>query len=452
MNNSLLLGVSIGESFAEFSLLSDSNPIAQKRIYLSRESLKASLAQFVSQNAKGPVSKAFVGLKAPRKLLDFRFSGAVAHITTDGFENWLEVCGNPAYPLTQKDLQFTLRERTLADGRIDTPLQKEELEAIAAKLELMNCKKVCLHLLHASINSTHQERAKKLLEEKGLEVFVPANEDIPNEVLRWNHNALNATLSGVFAELKADLFSGLEGNVDRDRIFFLNGEGKLTQNAGQEVSSLFAATSAMGLAHKNLNADILYLGLEQFVLISPTQWEHSWNSPWGAVGVRHLHCLSTGIQPTLGIHLNSFGRFDFNSQSECWEPGPMFLGRGQKMTLLDLWADNTKLAKLHGFEDRVSGHGVQRFKNSLLTLSKVSALRDNDIHHLTKELQSLGLQRLAMEIYLKRRQKKLTVMGPLAPVLANIFKKDPNTTLLEKDFCESEAIARLGAEAAKETP
>lgn len=127
----------------------------------------------------------------------------------------------------------------------------------------------------------------------------------------------------------------------------------------------------------------------------------------------------------------------------------MFLGRGQKMSLLDLWSDNNKLSKISGLEDRVSAQGIQRFKNALLTLSKISSLRDTDLHHLTKELQSLSVQRLAMESRLRRQTKKLKVTGPLAPLFANIFKKDPHTTIIEQEFCESESTALWGAQALK---
>ncbi|WP_374032290.1 hypothetical protein [Bdellovibrio bacteriovorus] len=129
----------------------------------------------------------------------------------------------------------------------------------------------------------------------------------------------------------------------------------------------------------------------------------------------------------------------------------MFLGRGQKMSLLDLWSENPKLSKLEGLEDRVSAQGIQRFKTSLLTLSKISTFKDNDFNHLTKELQSLSVQRLAVESFLQRDQQKLLVTGPLAALFANIFKKDPHTTVAADEFCESAATALWGMKALKES-
>ncbi|MGZ3794455.1 MAG: hydantoin utilization protein, partial [Bdellovibrio sp.] len=143
--------------------------------------------------------------------------------------------------------------------------------------------------------------------------------------------------------------------------------------------------------------------------------------------------------------------FDFTAHQEGWEPGPMFLGRGQKLSLLDLWAENNKLIHLPGLKDRFSAQGIQRFKNSLYALSKISSTKDTELDHLTKEMQSLTLQRLAIEALLHRESEKLIVTGPLANVFGNAFKKDANTTIDSQGFRESQATALFGFKALQET-
>ncbi|WP_374001431.1 hydantoinase/oxoprolinase N-terminal domain-containing protein [Bdellovibrio bacteriovorus] len=108
-----------------------------------------------------------------KKLLDHRLSGSVAHVSTEGVEHWLNICGSPEHTLTNKDLQFSVRERILADGQIELPLQTEEIEAIAAKVQLMDCKKVCLNFLHSATNPVHLELAKKNLPGKRPGGFCP---------------------------------------------------------------------------------------------------------------------------------------------------------------------------------------------------------------------------------------------------------------------------------------
>ena len=445
MQNRFLLGVSVGESFAEYCLLEGTQVIATKRAYLSRENLKNSLQQFISGHSDKKIQKAAVSLRVSEKLLDYHLNGAVAHITTEGFENWLDLHKCEYTSLTTTDLKFSLRERVQADGTVSTPLSMEELEAIAAKLEMVQTKKVALHLLHASINPSHETAAKNYLIEKGFEVFTPERTDNGDEVSRWRKNSLNATVAGLFSDLKKDITDALQGAVDSKDIHYLNSQGEFVQNIeSNAVSSLASAYSALALTQKKAERDVLYLGLESFVLISSKTWKAQWNGPWGSVENKHIAFRELAIQPTLEISLNDFQRFDFNSNTEGWEPGPMFLGRGQKATLIDLWAENPKLAKTDGLQDRIMPAGVQKFKNSMFALSKISRTREKELPGVAKELQSLAIQKVAMESLMFRENKEILVTGPLAELFGNGFKKDSKASVEADEFAQSHALAMLG--------
>lgn len=67
-----------------------------------------------------------------------------------------------------------------------------------------------------------------------------------------------------------------------------------------------------------------------------------------------------------------------------------------------------------------------------------------------KEMQSLSVQRIAMESRLRRQTKKLIVTGPLAPLFSNIFKKDPHTKVIPNEFSESNALIQVGIRKLKE--
>lgn len=450
MQNSFLLGISVGESFAEYSLLQDSKSIAHKRVYLSRENIKASLSQFVSAHADKKIDHAFVSLKIPRRLLDYHLSGPVGHVTTKGFENWLSLTDTDR-KVTHRDFLFPADERVLACGAIENAIKAEDLENIVLKLKEQNCKKVCLHFLHSDKNPANLNVAKDFFESKGLEVFIPAPTSEVTELERWNKNSLNATVMSVFQERQTEVTESLAAALSAEQIFFLDSSGNphsSAENIGLEGS--FAATTALGLAFgQTQKADILHLSLEAFTLITHDKWDNSWKSSYGSVALRHLKMQNLGIQPTLGVHLNIFNHFDFNSHVESWEPGPMFLGRGQKLTLLDLWSENTKLTQLEGIEEKFSAQGIQRSKNNLFALSKTSSLKNTDISQITKELQSLTLQRLALEAFLHRKSNKMIVTGPLASVFGNVFKKDPKTTIQADELGEAHATALWGAQALK---
>lgn len=445
MQKSFLLGISVGESFAEFALLSGDKAVALKRIYFSRDNLKTNLQQFLQENSASKPEKAFISLRLPKRLLDFRLSGPAAHLTTAGFEDWLNICGK-SLPLTEQSLVFPVQERLSANGEVVTALDIEHLREVSVKIKEAHCSKVCIHFLHANKNPVHEEQAKNFFLEQGFEVFTPASTD-DSEVLRWNKNSLNATVSGVLNERKEEIFAGLDGVVEKENIFLMNSEGHTTPHSSSHpIGDFFSASTAMALAYGAKNkSDILYLGLECFTFIYADEWNNTWQSPWGPVAAKHARMEELEIQPTACIGLNDFGHFDFENTVTGWEPGPMLLGRGQKPTLMDLWAENPKLQALESLQERVNATGVQRFKNALFAMSKISSMKDSDVPKLSKDLQSLSLQRLAMEAFLKRQTQKLLIMGPLASVFGNAFKKDKNAIVFTEEFHESMALALCGA-------
>lgn len=446
MQNRFLLGISVGESFAEYSLLSGDQPLAHKRIFLARENLKSSLQQFLEQHQDKTPEKVFISLRFSEKLLDQRFSGAIAQVTTDGFENWLNLRRDPKYSLSNKDLSFSVSERVRADGSIEKALDLTELEAIATKLQLVQCKKVCLHFLHSNSNPEHAVKAQAFFSEKGFDVFSPERTDNSDEVSRWNKNSLNAAISGVIEELQKDLKEALS-EIPPENIHYINSEGKFFAQDAKEnpLSSLFSLYTALAQNFATKEpTDILYLGLENFALISGSKWNRVWQSPWGETEVSHPWTTKLKLQPTSGLDLNIFERIDFAARNEGWEPGPMFLGRGQKLTLLDLWSESAKLAKVPGLEDRIATSGVQRFKNSLLALSKISKNHNNDQSHVIKDLQSLAMQRMALQSRLDRQSEKIIVTGPLAEIFGNAFKKDKKAKVVPQPFTDATATALLG--------
>ncbi len=446
MQNRFLLGISVGESFAEFSLLSGDEPLAHKRIFLARENLKSSLQQFLAEHHDKVPQKVFISLRFSEKLLDQRFSGAIAQVTTEGFENWLNLRREPKFSLNNKDLSFAVNERVRADGSVEKSLDIAELEAIATKLQLVQCKKICLYFLHSNTNPLHINTARSFFLEKGFEVFTPERTDNSDEVSRWNKNSLNAAISGVIEELQKDLAEALN-SIPSENIHYVSSEGKLFERDAKDnpLSSLFSLYTALAQTYATKDAsDILYLGLESFVLISGNKWNKIWQSPWGETEVSHPWVTKLKLQPTSGLDLNVFERVDFLSRNEGWEPGPMFLGRGQKLTLLDLWSENTKLAKVPGLEDRIAASGVQRFKNSLLALSKISRNHNNDQSHVIKDLQSLAIQRMALQSRLDRQNERIVVTGPLAEIFGNAFKKDKKAKVVPQAFTDATATALMG--------
>ena len=67
------LGISIDESFAEFSLVKNTTPyevLATKRVYIPRDSLKTSLPAFLTEFAEHKPQLAYVSMRFLEKILE----------------------------------------------------------------------------------------------------------------------------------------------------------------------------------------------------------------------------------------------------------------------------------------------------------------------------------------------------------------------------------------------
>ncbi len=457
MQKKIVLGVSVGESFAEISLFqnpasfTEAQVLGQKRSYLPRESLKSSLQSFLAQHQATPPEFAVFSLRFLEKILDYRLGGSVAQIVTAGFENWIRLRSqNTALPaLSSSELIFPVQERMTAQGKIEKILEESELQAIAEKLKTTECKRVCIHFLHAPTNPAHEIQAAEFFKAQGFEVFVPEKSGGEDEVSRWRKNTLNASVSGTFQELKEQIIEATQGILSAEKIFFLGSQGEVFQDEStSRLSTMFAVNSAMA---KVLGApqqkDVLYLGLEKFVLISGKEWRSTWPSAWGLVECSLPESRELALQPTAGLEINFFEHLDFSTKVESWEPGPMIMGRGQKPTLIDLWSESSEIQELEGLKDRVAAQGQQRFKNTLMTLWKSCRQKNVDMDKMTTQLRRLSAQTVLLETLLHQKTESVIVAGPLAPLFKDALKKDKNLQLLNQDFIESRVTAIAGAKA-----
>lgn len=451
-----VLGISVDESFAEFSLLKigggksgGAKSLSQQRNFLPRENLKNSLRKFLEKNAGVPVDRLYISLRFLEKILDYRLGGSVAQLVTEGFEHWMQIrSADPsAKSLSNPDLIFSVPERTSASGETLQEIQEEDLAMIEAKLKLMEVKRVCLHFLHAPLQPQNQNRAQAYFLERGFDVFVPPRSENPDEVSRWRANTLNASVSGTFLELHEDILAASEGLIPPENIFYLSAEKKIFQKENHlRLGSLFSTRAALLQTEKSEKeppVDLLYLGLEKFSWLRAGR-DPIWQSPWGEVELAHPFCVDLEIQPTSAITLNEFDEVDFSEKVEGFEPGPMCMGRGQKPTFLDLFGGDETLLQLEGLADRIAPTAFSKFKNTLTALAKGnSGKRPEPADTLIQNLRNLALRRLSMEMNL--HSEKVKIIGPLAALLGqSLIAENKNWSLAEHSFSDSEAVAKAG--------
>ena len=121
-----------------------------------------------------------------------RKGAKTALLTTEGFRDIYEIgrINRPdAYnlffrkhePLIERALRFEVKERILADGEIDTPLDDREIEALGDMLVGLGIEAVAILFLNCYRNPVHEARAKRILEARHPSLFVSASHELSQE-------------------------------------------------------------------------------------------------------------------------------------------------------------------------------------------------------------------------------------------------------------------------------
>ena len=121
-----------------------------------------------------------------------RTGAKAALLITEGFRDIYEIgrINRPdAYnlffqkhvPLIERALRFEVKERMLADGEIDTPLDDAEIAALGKELDRRGVEAAAILFLNCYANADHERRAKAILEKNHPSLFVSASHELSQE-------------------------------------------------------------------------------------------------------------------------------------------------------------------------------------------------------------------------------------------------------------------------------
>jgi N-methylhydantoinase A len=121
-----------------------------------------------------------------------RKGAKTALLITDGFRDVYEIgrINRPdAYnlffqkhePLVERALRFEVKERVLADGEIDTPLDEGEIERFGRMLDGLGIEATAILFLNCYARHEHEARAKAILEKNHPKMFVSASHELSEE-------------------------------------------------------------------------------------------------------------------------------------------------------------------------------------------------------------------------------------------------------------------------------
>jgi len=121
-----------------------------------------------------------------------RTGAKTALLITEGFRDIYEIgrINRPdAYnlffrkhvPLVERALRFEVKERVLADGEIERPLDVDEIEVLGERLDALGIEACAILFLNCYARADHEARAKAILEARHPTMFVSASHELSQE-------------------------------------------------------------------------------------------------------------------------------------------------------------------------------------------------------------------------------------------------------------------------------
>lgn len=310
-----------------------------------------------------PVLELTCGTTVGTNALLERHGGRVALVTTEGFEDVLEIgrqarsklydfsVERPA-PLVPSERRFGLRERIGADGRAVKSPSREEITRVARMVQRSKAESVAVCLLFSFANSTNERAMARALRAAGMDVSV-SHEILPEfrEFERTATTVANAYLVPVMSRYLADLAgkaARFTGKRTRPAVRIMQSSGGIVsaELASREPVRTILSGPAGGVLGAQYVAQLS--GFDRIISFDMGGTSTDVALMDGGAGTTNearVADLPVAV-PMLEIHTvgaggGSLARFDragalrVGPQSAGADPGPICYGRGERPTVTD---------------------------------------------------------------------------------------------------------------------
>jgi N-methylhydantoinase A len=171
-----------------------------------------------------------------------------ALVTTRGFRDILELrrvsrhdradlydllFDNPR-PLVERRWRLEVTERMTFDGRVEAPLQRSELNDLAAMIRASDVEAVAVSFLHAHVNPQHESEAVETLRRLLPDRYICASHDVNPEVMEYERTSstvINAMLGPVCGRYIERLGHALGDLGFNGKLLFMQSNGGLASTA-----------------------------------------------------------------------------------------------------------------------------------------------------------------------------------------------------------------------------
>lgn len=244
ISKSIRAGVDIGGTFTDIVLEMPSGQISTKVLTTYARPEDAIIEGLLAVCHNADISPSDIGMVihgttlATNALIERR-GAKTALITTQGFRDVIEMRTESRFeqydlnlvlpePLIPREYRYTVKERLLADGSIDTPLDIDDVIALTDELKAQSIQSIAVGLLHSYANPVHEQQIGAILAEYVPDMLVSLSSDVSpqmREYERFNTVAANAYVKPIMASYLERLKSRLKDNDISAPVFLMHSGG-----------------------------------------------------------------------------------------------------------------------------------------------------------------------------------------------------------------------------------
>lgn len=244
----LRVGIDIGGTFTDLSVLDDSGIVAVGKALTTHGSPAQGVIDALSELLETHdidahrIGTLVHGTTLVTNALIERRGARTGMLTTEGFRDVIEMGREHRYdlydldiempvPLVPRRLRIGVPERTLATGEIAEVLDEEFVARAARELERAGVEAVAVCFLHSHVNPSHEQRARDVITETAPGLRVALSSDINPEVReyeRFSTTIANVYVQRIVEEYLAELRDGLRRMGVRDDPMIMLSNGGVT--------------------------------------------------------------------------------------------------------------------------------------------------------------------------------------------------------------------------------
>jgi N-methylhydantoinase A len=363
------VGFDVGGTFTDFVLQTDDGRlITAKRLTTYPDPSEACLLgldDVVGQAGVewSDVAQAVHGTTLGSNVVIERKGRGIALVTTAGFRDILVIGREKRYslydlqidkpdPLVDRSMTFEVRERVLADGSVERPLDEDAARSLIGDLAARGVVSVAVCFLHSYVNPTHERRFAELVAEAAPDVAVSLSSEVSprfREYERASTTAVNAYLMPSVRDYLRRMEAELTERGYGSRLFIMQSSGGIATaetmaehpvrmiESGPAAGALMAARYGEMTGHRDVVAFDMGGTTAKLSMIED-------GAP-RTVGQFELHKID--LQPGSGIPMNvasldlveigagggsiarvAMGTIQVGPDSAGSSPGPVCYGRG----------------------------------------------------------------------------------------------------------------------------